>query len=112
MNKVYLFAVENMQKLLKVLPKVLMSKNPDTALAKAMKIPEEDARIILDRKVRQLAKLEAKDLKAKIAELEAERKQLLKDQKDPGSRAGRDLKDRLDRYMKRPDKTKSGIEIV
>lgn len=111
-NKVYLFAVENMQKLLKVLPKVLMSKDPDVALAKVMKIPEEDARIILDRKVRQLAKLEAKDLKAKIAELEAERKQLLKDRKDPGSRASRDLKDRLSRYMKRPDKTKSGVEIV
>lgn len=108
-NKVYLFAVENMSKLLKVLPKVLVSKDPDAALAKALKISVEDAGIILDRKVRQLAKMEAAALKTKIAELEAELKQLRKDQKDPGSRAARDTKRRVDQYLKNPDKVKSGL---
>ena len=110
-NKVYLFAVENMDKLLKVLPKVLMSKNPDAALAKALKMSEEDAKIILDRRVRQLAKLEAADLKKKIAELSAERKQLIADKKDPGGRAARDTKERVARYLKNPDKPKSGLEV-
>ena len=58
-NQVYLFAIENMDKLLKALPKVLASNDPDVALSKVLKLPAEDAKIILDRKIRQLAKMEA-----------------------------------------------------
>lgn len=108
-NEVYLFAVENMEKLLKVLPKVLVSADPNAALAKALKIPVEDATIILDRKVRQLAVLEAKALKAKIKELKAELKQLAIDKKEPHKRAARDTVDRVQAYLKNPDKNKSGL---
>lgn len=111
-NRVYLFAVENMPKLLKVLPKVLMSKTPDKALAKALGIPEEDAKIILDRKVRQLARLEAADLKDKIKALEAEQKQLRKDLKAPGERAARDTQERVKAYLKNPDVMKSGLALT
>ena len=110
-NEVYLFAVENMEKLLKVLPKVLVSKDPDAALAKALNIPVEDAIIILDRKVRQLARMEADDLKAKIKDLKDELKQLNKDLKAPGDRAARDTEARVKSYLKSPDKNKSGLEF-
>lgn len=110
-NRVYLFAVENMEKLLKALPKVLVSDDPNAALAKALKIPVEDATIILDRKVRQLARLEAAGLKAKIKELEAELKQLNQDLKAPGVRAANDTTARVKSYLKNPDKNKSGLEF-
>lgn len=110
-NQVYLFAVENMEKLLKALPKVLVAKDPDAMLAKMMKIPVEDAVIILDRKVRQLAKMEADALKAKIKELQDELKQLNKDLKAPGDRAARDTERRVKSYLKSPDAIKSGLEF-
>ena len=111
LQEVYLFAVENMEKLLKLLPKVLVAKDPDVALANALKIPVEDAKIILDRKVRQLARLEAADLKAKIKQLKDEIKQLKADKKDPGGRAARDTEARVKSYLKSPDKPKSGLPI-
>lgn len=111
-NNVYLFAVENMEKLLKILPKVLVSSDPDKALAKAMGMPQEDAKIILDRKVRQLAKLEASDLKAKIKALEAERKQLRADLEEPGLCAARDTEVRVKAYLKNPDTIKSGLSLT
>lgn len=110
-NEVYLFAVENMEKLLKVLPKVLVAKDPDAALAAALKMPVEDAKIILDRKVRQLARLEAADLKAKIKQLKDEIKQLKRDKKDPGARAAADTQKRVSEYMKSPDAYKSGRKL-
>lgn len=108
-NKVYLFAVENMEQLLKLLPKVLKSDDPEKTLAKSMKIPLEDAQIILDRKVRQLAAMEAAALKAKIKDIEAELKVLNKDLKQPGERAAADTLDRVKAYLKNPDKNKSGL---
>jgi len=110
-NEVYLFAVQNMAKLLKVLPKVLVAKDPDSMLAKLLKIPVEDAKIILDRKVRQLAKLEEKALLDIIKKLKAEIKQLKTDQKEPGLRAARDLKQRVQSYLKNPDKNRNGLEF-
>lgn len=110
LQEVYLFAVENMEKLLKVLPKVLVSKNPDATLAKAMKMPVEDATIILNRQVRKLAKLEAADIKTKIKDLKAEIAQLLKEKEAPGERAAKDTKRRVAAYLKNPDKVKSGLE--
>lgn len=109
LQEVYLFAVENMEKLLKVLPKALTAKDPDATLAKSMKMPVEDATIILNRQVRKLAKLEAADLKKKIKELKAELKQLKADEKAPGDRAARDTEQRVKQYLKNPDKNKSGI---
>lgn len=111
LNEVYLFAVENIDRILKALPKVLMAADPDKALAKALDIPVEDAKIILDRKVRQLAKLEVADLKTKIKSLRAELKQLTTDLKEPGKRAARDTEERVASYLKNPDKPKSGLPI-
>lgn len=110
-NEVYLFAIRNMDKILKALPKVLVAKDPDATLAKLLNIPVEDATIILDRKVRQLAKLEEADLLAKIKTLKAEIAQLKKDQKDPGGRAARDTDERVEKYLKNPDRLPSGIII-
>jgi len=111
-NRVYLFAVEHMKEILKVLPKVLVSDDPNKALSKALKIPLEDATIILDRKVRQLAKLEAQALKDKIKELESELKTLKSDLKKPGERAARDTEQRVKAYLKAPDSTNSGISVA
>lgn len=111
LQEVYLFAVENLQKLLKVLPKVLAAKDPDTALATAMKMPVEDATIILNRQIRKLAQLEAKDLKARIKELKSEIKVLKSDLDNPGNRAAEDTVRRVKEYLKNPDKPKSGISI-
>ena len=88
-----------------------MAADPDKALAKALDIPVEDAKIILDRKVRQLAKLEVADLKTKIKSLRAELKQLTADLKEPGKRAARDTEERVASYLKNPDKPKSGLPI-
>ena len=110
-NQVYLFAIENMDKLLKALPKVLASNDPDVALSKVLKLPAEDAKIILDRKIRQLAKMEADALKKKIKELETEIKKLLRDQKNPGRRAADDTDARVAAYLKKPDTTQQRIEI-
>lgn len=112
LNEVYLFAIQNMDKLLKILPKVLVAKDPDVELSRTMKIPVEDAKIILDRKIRQLAKLEEKDLKDKIKALRDEIKALKLDQKNPGERAARDTEDRVARYLKNPDETQSGLPIA
>jgi intein/homing endonuclease len=110
-NEVYLFAVQNMEKLLKALPKVLVAKDPDAALAKVLNIPVEDATIILDRKVRQLAKLEEADLLAKIKELKREIATLRTDLKNPGARASRDTTERVEKYLRNPDTLPSGTVI-
>lgn len=111
LQEVYLFAVENMEKLLKVLPKALTAKDPDSTLAKAMKMPVEDATIILNRQVRKLAKLEAADIKTKIKALKEEIASLTKDLDAPGDRAAKDTKRRVAAYLKNPDKNKSGLEL-
>lgn len=111
LQEVYLFAVENMEKLLKVLPKVLTSNDPDATLAKAMDMPVEDATIILNRQVRKLAKLEAADLKKRIKELKDEIAQLNKDKKAPGERAANDTLARVKTYLKNPDAVRSGLKF-
>jgi DNA gyrase/topoisomerase IV subunit A len=110
-NETYLLAVERLKELLKALPKVLASKDPDKALAKAMKITLEQAKIILDRQVRQLSKMEASVLKDKIKAIKADIKQLKQDAKEPGKRAARDTKERVSKYMKNPDNIKSGVTV-
>lgn len=111
LQEVYLFAVKNMKELLKVLPKALVAKDPDTVLAKALKMPVEDAAIILERKLRQLAALEAGALQDKIKSLKDEIKVLEKEQKNPGERAARDTEERVKAYLKKPDKTKPGLPV-
>uniref|UniRef100_A0AB39CE17 DNA gyrase/topoisomerase IV subunit A n=1 Tax=Pseudomonas phage HRDY3 TaxID=3236930 RepID=A0AB39CE17_9VIRU len=111
LNEVYLYAVQNREKLLKALPKVLASKTPAAVLAKALKMPEADAEIILERKVRQLAALEESDLKTKIKSIKAEIKGLKDDQREPGARAARDTAERVKNYMKKPDPTVSGLPV-
>jgi len=111
LNEVYLYAVQNREKLLKALPKVLASKTPAAVLAKALKMPEPDAEIILERKVRQLAALEESDLKSKIKSIKEEIKSLKADQKEPGKRAARDTAERVKTYMKKPDITVSGLPV-
>jgi DNA gyrase/topoisomerase IV subunit A len=111
LNEVYLFGISNLKELLKVLPKILMAKDPDVALAKHFKIPVENAKIILDRKIRQLSKMDADALKEKIKGFKDEIKILKADAKDPGSRAARDTEERMKKYMKNPDIAHSGLPI-
>ncbi|AQT28796.1 putative DNA topoisomerase 4 subunit A [Erwinia phage vB_EamM_Yoloswag] len=103
LNEVYLWAVDNMKQLLAALPKVLVAEDPDKALAKACKIPQEDAKIILDRQVRKLAKLERAALVAKVKELKAEIAGYKKGLKEPGKYAAADTERRVKLYMKSPD---------
>lgn len=102
-QKVYLFAIKNLNALLAALPKVLKAKDPDATLAKILKIPLEDANIILSRQIRKLASLEREDIEKVIKDLIAQIKVLKKEAKDPADRAARDTKARVDKYLKNPD---------
>lgn len=102
--EVYLFAVDNIKKLLAALPKVLASADPDKTLAKTLKMDVDDAKIILDRQVRKLAKLERDDLVKAINKLKADIKQYSANIKDPGTAAALDTKARVSAYLKNLDK--------
>ncbi len=102
--EVYLFAVDNIKKLLAALPKVLAAADPDKMLAKMLKMDEADAKIILDRQVRKLAKLERADLVKAIDKLKADIKQYSANIKDPGTAAAVDTKARVSAYLKNLDK--------
>ena len=112
LNEVYLFGINNLQELLKVLPKILQADDPDAKLAKHFKIPVEDAKIILDRKIRQLSKMDADVLKAKIKGFKDEIKQLKAEAKEPGLRAAKDTEARVKAYLKKPDETQPGLPIL
>lgn len=103
LQEVYLWAVDNMDKLLKALPKVLVAADPDVALAKACKIPVEDAKIILDRQVRKLAKLERAGLLAKIKEIKTEIAGYKAGLKEPGKYAAANTAAKVKAYLKSPD---------
>lgn len=100
-QELLLFAVDNRDKLLKLLPKVLKTKNPDEALAKALKKPVEFAKKILDLQIRRLAALERAGIVAKIKELKSVLKGLKKDLKDPNPRIEKDLVARVKTYNTR-----------
>lgn len=100
---VYLFAIDNMKKLLAALPKVLAASDPDKVLAKALGLPIEDAKIILDRQVRKLAKLEREDIVAKINVIKANIKDWKNGLKNPGLYASNDTDLRVKKYLKSPD---------
>lgn len=103
LQQVYLWAVDNMDKLLKALPKALVAKDPDETLAKLCKIPVEDAKIILDRQVRKLAKLERAGLAAKIKEIKAEIAEYKAGLKEPGKYAANGTAAKVKAYLKSPD---------
>jgi topoisomerase-4 subunit A len=112
LNEVYLFGINNLQELLKILPKILVADDPDAKLAKHFKIPVEDAKIILDRKIRQLSKMDADTLKEKIKGFKAEIKTLKAEAKEPGLRAAKDTEARVKAYLKKPDITQPGLPIL
>ena len=97
-QEMLLFAVDNRDMLLKLLPKVLKTKNPDEALAKAIKKPIEFAKKILDLQIRRLAALERAGIVGKIKELKVVLKALKKDLKNPNPRIDKDLVERVKSY--------------
>lgn len=103
LNELYLWAVDNMKQLLAALPKILVAEDPDKQMAKMFKIPQEDAKIILDRQVRKLAKLERAGLLAKIKEIKAEIADYKRGLKEPGKYAAVDTERRVKQYLKNPD---------
>ncbi|QYW03638.1 hypothetical protein pEaSNUABM34_00336 [Erwinia phage pEa_SNUABM_34] len=103
LQQVYLWAVDNMKQLLAALPKVLVAEDPDKALAKACKIPVEDAKIILDRQVRKLAKLERGGLVAKIKDIKEEIAGYKAGLKAPGKYAAQSTAAKVKAYIKSPD---------
>ena len=103
LNELYLWAVDNMKQLLAALPKILTADDPDKQMAKMFKIPVEDAKIILDRQVRKLAKLERAGLVAKIKEIKAEIADYRRGLKEPGKYAAADTDRRVKQYLKNPD---------
>ena len=106
-QELLLYAVDNKDKLLKVLPKVLDSKDPDKALAKALKIDIEFAKRVLSLQIRRMAKLERPPIAALIKEYKAEIKSLGKDRKDPKPRIADHLKATYSKYCKLTGKIKS-----
>lgn len=111
LNEVYRYAVQNRDKLLDSLKKVLSSKTPADTLAKIMKLPVEDAQIILDRKIIQLAAMQLSDIEDKIKTIKSEIKVLSNDKKNPGARAALDTAERVKKYLKKPDTTVSGMIV-
>lgn len=107
-NEVYLYAVDNLDKLLKAMPKILSAKDVDAACAKALKLPLDDAKIVMSRQLRQLARMERKDLVDKIKAATTQLKAWAKDLKNPGMSAARDTKERVSSYLKAPDKDLAG----
>lgn len=103
LNELYLWAVDNMKQLLAALPKILSAEDPDKQMAKMFKIPVEDAKTILDRQVRKLAKLERAGLLAKIKEIKAEIADYRRGLKEPGQYAAVDTERRVKQYLKSPD---------
>ncbi|QZE56192.1 hypothetical protein pEaSNUABM52_00334 [Erwinia phage pEp_SNUABM_52] len=103
LQQVYLWSVDNMDKLLKALPKVLVAADPDVALSKACKLPVEDAKIILDRQVRKLAKLERAGLLSKIKEIKSEIAEYKAGLKEPGKYAAAGTAAKVKAYLKSPD---------
>lgn len=103
LQEVYLWAVDNMKQLLAALPKALTAEDPDKSLAKLCKIPVEDAKIILDRQVRKLAKLERAGLLAKIKEIKAEIAEYKSGLKEPGKYAAASTAVKVKAYLKSPD---------
>lgn len=103
-QELLLFAVDNREKLLKLLPKVLKSKTPDAVLAKEIKKPVEYAKQILDLQIRRLAALERSNIIAKIKELKEKLKTLKSELKNPQPRIVEDLKVRVKKYVKDTDK--------
>lgn len=99
-QEVYLFAVDNIKKLLAILPKVLASSDPDKTMAKEMKMSVEDAKIILDRQVRKLAKLERSDIVDRISELKKALEQYQWNFDNAGEAAARDTETRVKAYSK------------
>jgi topoisomerase-4 subunit A len=69
----------------------LESKDPDAYLMKHLKIKKEEAAVILDLKVRALAKLNQKELNIKVAECKKIMAALNKDLKNPQERVLRSL---------------------
>lgn len=103
LNELYLWAVDNMKQLLAALPKILVAEDPDKTMSKMLKLPVEDAKIVLDRQVRKLAKLERADLVKTIKDLKAEIAGYKKSLKEPGKHAAEDTRRRVAQYVKSPD---------
>lgn len=103
LQEVYLWAVDNMKQLLASLPKALTAEDPDKMLAKLCKIPQEDAKIILDRQVRKLAKLERAALAQKVKDLKAEIAEYKSGLKAPGKYAAASTAAKVKAYLKSPD---------
>lgn len=103
LQEVYLWAVDNMKALMAALPKALQSEDPDKTLAKLCKIPQEDAKIILDRQVRKLAKLERSGILDKIKEIKAEIAEYKGGLKEPGKYAAASTAVKVKQYIKSPD---------
>lgn len=103
LQEVYLWAVDNMKQLLAALPKALAAEDPDKMLAKLCKIPQDDAKIILDRQVRKLAKLERAGIVAKIKEIKAEIADYKSGLKEPGKYAAAGTAAKVKAYLKSPD---------
>jgi topoisomerase-4 subunit A len=88
-SKLLIFAADKLD----VIFNALKSKNPDAFLMKALKLTEEQARQILELKVRQLSKLDQDALKLKLKEQEKFLGQLQQWQKKPKTKVLRDLAD-------------------
>lgn len=83
--KLLCLAVDNRRLIIESLDKECTQKELETWLSKKLKITEAEAATIYDLKVKQLRKLERKELEAKIKQVQAEKDSLLKRAKSPSN---------------------------
>lgn len=87
------------------------SKEPKAALMREFKLDEPQVEAILSMQLRSLAKLVLDELKNTKAKLVAEIKDFDRRLKDPGASAAADLRERMKKYLAKPDKTVSGLPV-
>lgn len=87
------------------------AKEPKAALMKEFKLDDAQVEAILSMQLRSLAKLVLDELKTTKAKLVAEIKDYDRRLQDPGTSAAVDLKDRLKKYLAKPDQTVSGLPV-
>lgn len=87
------------------------AKEPKTALMKEFKLDEAQVEALLSMQLRSLAKLVLDELKNIKAKLVAEIKDYDRRLKEPGQSAAVDLKERLKKYIAKPDQTVSRLPV-
>lgn len=103
-TKLYILAASKLRIILKILES--KSGNYDEKLAKALKIPVEDAKIILDLPVRRLSALDGDEQRKHLKSLLKRKKELEGDLRRPHKSVARDIDELREQLLGKPKKEK------